>query len=215
MLGIKRTWMLGGAALILSGVAVMLNGAVPGGGPDTRMVLSIAAGVIYLSGAVILAIGFGREASVVARRPLGIGAIVVFAVWPLVVPLLNSAVFSADVVDPGFWQMLGYLDILVRGGAGLIAAVQIARAGVVPHPWRWAPMWALVISAIAYVAQLSMVFALLGDPAALQAAAQFVFVVAYLGALAGTLGLGILALVLAARTRPDTVVIMGGDSGTA
>jgi len=99
----------------------------------------------------------------------------------------------------------GYVTLVVQTGAALIAATQIARAGVVGSPWCWAPLWVLGFQALAWAVP-QIVFVPIG-PGAIQSWADLLVLVGALAALSGTLGLGIMALVLAAQQRPDTVEV--------
>lgn len=155
---------------------------------------------------MLLAIGFTREGSVVARRPLGLSALIVVALWPLANSVIAGLLGARSPEDAAAWTVYGYLSLLAPIAAALIAAVQIARAGVVASPWRWAPLWVLVLQAAAWaIPQLG--FAAVGPGSDVQAFAATVSVIGMLGFVANTLGLGILAVVLAARERPDSVEV--------
>jgi hypothetical protein len=91
------------------------------------------------------------------------------------------------------------------GMAREIAATQIARAGVVASPWCWAPRAVLGFQALAWAVP-QIVFVSVGS-GAIQNWADLLVFVGPLAALSGTLGLGILSLVLAAQQRPDTVEV--------
>jgi len=173
----------------------------------SAVALRVAIDLVWAAGVVSFAVGFSCDASVVARRPLGMTALVVVAVTPLVsdgiaiaLPEPQSAddpaVVALSVVSWGGW--------LVSVAAGLVAAVQIARLGAVPRRWRWMPMWALCVSVGAAALQYIAVSVLFGA-----GAGQDVLVVAnmigIMAALAPTLGLGVVALVAAASERPDSV----------
>jgi len=47
----------------------------------------------------------------------------------------------------------GYVSLVVPLAAAIVAVVQIARAGAVPHRMRWLPLIALVVVALPQVAQ--------------------------------------------------------------
>ncbi|KTR96340.1 hypothetical protein NS220_02665 [Microbacterium testaceum] len=170
-------------------------------------VLRVVIDLVWAAGVICFAVGFSRDASVVARRPLGMTALVVVAVTPLVFdgitialpePLSASdpAVVASSVVSWGGW--------IVSMAAGLVAAVQIARLGAVPRRWRWMPMWALGLSVGAAALQYITVSVLFGA-----GAGQDVLVIANMigivAVLAPTLGLGVIALVAAASERPDSI----------
>ncbi|MDC5237986.1 hypothetical protein NRA21_17920, partial [Acinetobacter baumannii] len=87
-------------------------------------------GVLYAAAVLVFAIGLTRESSVVARRPLGLVALAILAGWPFVDWFLTDVVMPYDRA-PEAAGALGYIDLIVRIGAGLVAAVQIIRVGVV------------------------------------------------------------------------------------
>lgn len=98
---------------------------------------------------------------------------------------------------------VSYVNLLVSIVASVLACVQIARAGVVPMPWNWAPTWALIASVTAGVVP-AFLFAS-ASPGGTQGYAEVAVLIAVLGFLARTLGLGIVALVLSARVRSEGV----------
>lgn len=197
MNAIRRTWIGGGAALILTGVMALLSSTFPGA---SALLLTLA-GATYLVAVILFAFGLQPCASVVNREPLGMTAMLVFGTWPLIIQLIGL------VVPLGSGDF-AYVDIVVRLASALIAAVQIGRAGVVPRPWRWAPLWALAAAAAGYFFQ-GVLGVALGD---MQASADYVVLSGYLGNLAGTFGLGIAALVASVRaTGSATVQIMKSE----
>ena len=198
----RRTWTIGGIGLVASGVLGMLGGTyfLMSGGPA----LAIATGVIYAASVLLFAIGTTREASVVARRPLGITMLAIVAVWPLI-DLLATQFLPQDGSSLGAWTTYGYVTLLVQTGAALVAAMQIARAGVVPAPWHWAPLWVLGFQAFAWAVPQIVVVSV--GPVEIQRWADLYMLLGAVAGLVGTLGLGILALVLAAQQRPETVEV--------
>ncbi|ANG84126.1 hypothetical protein [Microbacterium aurantiacum] len=206
----RRTFMIGGMGLVLCGVLGMLQYAAPGLGP----VVGILVDLVFAAAVLLFAIGSSRAASVVARRPLGVAALTVVAVWPLAIravqpllPIMDAATFDAGLdAYRGAETILTavfFTNLLVSLVAGLLASVQIARAAVVPAPWNWAPLWAFAVSVVAAVIP-QLLFAAAGSSGA-QALAEAAILLGAIGFLARTLGLGILALVLAARFRSDSV----------
>ncbi|WP_153004131.1 hypothetical protein [Microbacterium testaceum] len=198
-----RTWRTGGILLGVAGLLTLLAGQYM----LSPTVLRVVIDLVWAAGVICFAVGFSRDASVVARRPLGMTALVVVAVTPLVFdgitialpePLSASdpAVVASSVVSWGGW--------IVSMAAGLVAAVQIARLGAVPRRWRWMPMWALGLSVGAAALQYITVSVLFGA-----GAGQDVLVIANMigivAVLAPTLGLGVIALVAAASERPDSI----------
>ncbi|WES63942.1 hypothetical protein P0L94_15920 [Microbacter sp. GSS18] len=199
---VTRTWIAGGTGLLLCGVIGMLRTSLMGT-PGAQF-LNVAGDAFYAAGVLVLAIGLVREASLVTRRPLGVLAMAVVAVWPL---LTGLATVPLGMVEPeGYgaaWTVFGYVGLVVPAAAGLIAALQISRAGVVAPPWKWAPLWVLGLYALAWsVPQL--VIASIGGADAQLYVGLFAML-STLAFLAGTLGLGTLALLLAARHRPASV----------
>lgn len=202
----RRTWTIGGIGLIACGVLGMLGSTflIMSGGPA----LAILTSVIYGASVLLFTVGTAREASVVARRPLGLAALTIVAVWPLIdrlaVPLLPQ-----DGSSLGSWTTYGYVTLLVQTGAAVVAVMQIARAGVVPGPWRWAPLCVLGFQAFAWAVPQILVVSV--GPAGIQSWADLYVLMGALAALIGTLGLGILALVLAAQQRPETVEVFRSE----
>ena len=202
----RKTWLFGGIALIVCGVLTVLRDSIslfPAAGLSVS--ISVVADVIWAIGVMIFAIGFGREGSVVARKPLGVTAMCLVAVWPLVSAIVSTVLPTVLPVPDERWLMWGYAGALIPFAAGLIASVEIARAGVVPSPWKWAPTVALGLSTLAWLLpQLLTVGAGASD------AANLVPLFSGLGTLsvlASTFGLGIVATVLATRNRSGVVEI--------
>lgn len=203
MRAVRLTWTIGGAALVLCGVIGMLGAAAPG-----ALVLYAANQIVYAGAVLLFAVGLSREASVVRRGRLGVSALAVVALWPFVAegidallpPLPPAATFDTAR------STLVYVDMFVSLAAALVAVVRIGRARTVPRPWNQAPLWALIVFVATWV--LPQAYFVTVGPAAAQSSIEVVNVVAQLGFLARTLGLGILALVLAARVRPDSVEVL-------
>ena len=202
----RKTWLFGGIALIVCGVLSVLRDSIslfPAAG--LLVSISVVADVVWAISVMIFAIGFGREGSVVDRKPLGVTAMCLVAVWPLVSAIVSTVLSTVLPVPDERWLMWGYAGALIPFAAGLIASVEIARAGVVPLPWKWAPMVALGLSTLAWLLpQLLTVGAGASD------AANLVPLFSGLGTLSvlvSTFGLGIVATVLATRNRSGVVEI--------
>lgn len=205
----RRTWTIGGVGLVVCGVFGMLQSAllgVPGG-----YVLAITADVVYAASVLLFAIGTTWEASVVARRPPGVTALAVVALWPLVDQLVVR-LLPQDVSSIGVFTTYGYVALLVQTSAALLAATQIAGAGVVPRPWCWAPLWVLGLQAFAWAAPQIVVVS--AGSGAIQTWSGPFILLGTVSGLAGTLGFGILALVLAARQRPGSVDVFRSDGAS-
>lgn len=202
----RRTWTIGGIGLVACGVLGMLSSTflVTSGGPA----LAIVTGVIYAASVLLFAVGTTAEASIVARRPLGVTTLAIVAVWPLVDRLAVS-LLPQDGSSLGAWTTYGYVTLIIQTGAALAAAMQIARAGIVPGPWHWAPLWVLGFQAFAWA--VPQIIAVSVGPAEIQRWADLYVLMGALAALVGTLGLGILALVLAAQQRPESIEVFRSE----
>src|SRR3546814_17528559 len=112
------------------------------GGPGAA-VASVATDVVYAAAVILLAIGLTREGSVVARRPLGLSALVAVALWPLASSVIAGLLEARSPEDAAVWTTYGYLSLFLPIAVALIPGVQIAppRGGALP--WRWAPLWLL------------------------------------------------------------------------
>ncbi|MGA7149293.1 MAG: hypothetical protein WBX17_12485, partial [Microbacterium sp.] len=99
----------------------------------------------------------------------------------------------------------GYIAIIVPVLAGLIAVVQIARAGAVPPPWNRAPLVALLIQVACWLVPQFLVIAL--GPANAQLLASLFLGLGMLSFLTATFGLGIIGTMLASRARSETVEV--------
>ncbi|GAA3030036.1 hypothetical protein [Microbacterium dextranolyticum] len=199
-------WIWGGALLVATAVVPSLAGA---GGPlrEAGAAISWVSLVSFAAAMVVFAWGIRGEGSVVARRPLGIVALCLVGIILPVVGLISSFVFVVDPADPsatpswiGAAQVVNYAGYAAWGGAALVAGVEVARARVVPGRWRWAPLTALGVLALAFVGMqiVSVAVATSPDPTATFA------LIAVWGAVSVLvpLALGGIALVLGARGRP-------------
>jgi hypothetical protein len=206
----RLTWTIGGIGLVLCGVIGMLQYSVV----SLAQASGLLVDVVFAGSVLLFAIGLSRAASVVRRRRLGVGALVVVAVWPLAMravepflPTMDAATFEAGLdayrAAESALSTVSYVNLLVSIVASVLACVQIARAGVVPMPWNWAPTWALIASVAAGVVP-AFLFAS-ASPGGTQGYAEVAVLIAVLGFLARTLGLGIVALVLSARVRSEGV----------
>jgi hypothetical protein len=153
---------------------------------------------------LVFAFGVRGSGSVTARRPLGTIALTLLGIWPLVMWVLQTALLPNSVTPTHSIMStlfaLGYVDSFLRFGAALVAVVQIARAGVVPPPWNWAPTWALAAVAAPWV--FDQIIAV-GAPQSLDLFTAFMPVDGLIR-IGAPMFLGVLAIVLAnlsARTR--------------
>ncbi|MEI3868139.1 hypothetical protein V6S02_13735 [Microbacterium sp. CCNWLW134] len=196
------TWIIGGIGLILSG-ALGLLGAGSAGLAGSG-VLAILQNVAFAASALLLAVGMTRADSVVARRPTGVVAVAILALWPLIAEGAAAAIGAVEPDAAAAWTVLGYASILVPTAAGLIAAVAILRAGTVPDPWRWAPMWVLAFQVGAWALTQALAVALGPDVLSINGVFLLLGALAFL---AGTVGLGVLAVILGSRRRGATVEV--------
>lgn len=149
----RLAWMLGGSLMIGSVVVVVLVWTFPFNLPGAFL-LSPA---LFSSSLILFAFGIGGAGSITARRPLGTLALTALAVWEVASASAASLLPSAfGAPTESFFAaavLAGLIDAAVRCALGVIAVVQIARAGVLPRPWNWAPAWALAAVAAAWLVQ--------------------------------------------------------------
>lgn len=148
----RRTWILGGILLIVPALIDIILQITTGAR------LGWISGLLFLLAVIVFTVGIGSAGSITARRPLGTTSALVFAVLlaagsliPMLF-LLASPPASGDVqemVARGATLGLSSLAIgVVALVFGIIAVVQIGRAGVVPRPWCWAPLWVLLVDVL-------------------------------------------------------------------
>jgi MFS family permease len=198
----RLAWRIGGI-LLLACAAVSIVAPSLGGTPLAAVGFWVRS-LLFSAALLVFAFGVRGAGSVVARQPLGVSALVVLAVWPLVSGLVSDLVpFSMDLAE--FFLAWGYVSLAVQLGAAIVAVIVIARAGAVLHPWRWAPLWALV----AALAPQLILQAVVASPGAdVQAMAGPVNGLSQIAAIAVPLGLGLAAILLApVRTAPGTVQV--------
>src|SRR3546814_7432365 len=82
------------------------------GGPGAA-VASVATDVVYAAAVILLAIGLTREGSVVARRPLGLSALVAVALWPLASSVIAGLLEARSPEDAAVWTTYGYLSLFL------------------------------------------------------------------------------------------------------
>ncbi|MFT4211873.1 MAG: hypothetical protein QM626_08370 [Microbacterium sp.] len=203
--GLQLSWVVGGSLLIASATAAI---AALSGGASTAPA-SVVGGLLFAAAALVLALGIPDGRRVAGASRLGAGAVIVFGCWPVVIGLVDGVL--ASVGDLGPVMVLGYLDIVIRLGAGIVAVVMIARAADVPSRWRWAPLWGLVaVVAPQVLIQLA---------AAAVPAEQLLSFVAVVGAVLSVItivvpaGLGVLAIVYARHPVERVVPVYGPGAG--
>ena len=118
----SATWRVGGILLGVCGV-LRLGGAQMVGSPVVTQTLI---DVVWALGILVFAFGFRRAGSVVARRPLGLTALIVLALAPLVVNLsYNLAPVQVMSSEPS----TGWLAFAVSWTG---SAVSIAVSPILP-----------------------------------------------------------------------------------
>lgn len=202
----RTTWVIAGSLMIASVlVAVILPSA-------TRSIFGsyLVSAVLFSAALLLFAIGIRGSGSITARKPLGTIALGVLAVWLLADASLNDVMYSADLPD-GVSTLFGWGDALVQFVAALIAVVQIARAGTLPHPWNWAPTWALAaLTAVWVVSRVVSIGASEGSIDMILLVLNFESLVRS----AAPVFLGVMAIVLANRPRrPQTVPVYTTTTG--
>lgn len=194
----QRTWFIGGVLLI---AATFFS---PLFQPALSLLGAGAIGMVFFPAAlVIFAFGIRGSGSVTARRPLGTIALTALAGWIVLVYIVTATVVT-DESARDLLRDFSYVDMVVTFVLALIAVIQIARAGVVPRPWNWAPGW--VAGGIVVTSLLGLI-AFAGVPE-VSPAAVLVMVADSLVRGGGAVFLGIVAIVLAdrmSRTRASAV----------
>jgi hypothetical protein len=199
-----RTWRTGGALLLLS---VAIDAAALGTGGPSAFVLLLATAVMS-AGLLVLALGRG---SVTARRPLGTIALSLLAVWLLVGAALQDLVQANLQLDALSAPLLlfAYGDAPVQFVLALVAAVTVARAGVVPAAWRWAPAWAVLAITASW-----LVYLLVGSITVYSPAWTSVLLgVDAVVRTGSVVVLGVLAILAAHRSSSRTDQVSARDTG--
>lgn len=196
-------WILGGG-LMLAAVGVDLVSAQTAGTALTPWI-GILGSLVWAASLAVFAFGLRGEGSVVGRQPLGVAALLVAGCAPLLFQLVWTF-FAGPVLDAGGSSVsmaLGYAQLLVPAAALLVAVVIIGRAGVVPRGIRWVP--AIVLAANVAVRALVEGVGLTAPMLGQQVLVPLFALVGLVGT-AGSLLLGILAVVYGARREPPGAV---------
>ena len=191
----RRTWVTGGVLLLLSAIFVVAaRGPLAG--------IHMVDEWLFAAACVVFAIGIGHAGSVTRRRIIGTVAIILLVLAPTTQAYWYSFV-PEDTGNPHEIEDISTLVAMTYYGVvivlAIIAVVEIARAKVVPSPWRWAPLWVLIWTPIVFGIGL-MLFssAALGTmPASIGA------MLAGYGPTAGVAFLGVLGVVLGVRQRRE------------
>lgn len=192
----RTAWTIGGSLLIAAALFPLVTQGVflPGVG--------MVSALLWAGSLTVFAVGWRRNGSVVARRPLGTVALLVAAVIPALSVLLGALLPATEPSDAEWAVPLGQAIDVIFIAALVVASVQIARAGAVPARVRWLP---LIVVGICTALQLAVI-AVLSTPGVSQdVVVGFVYPVS-LARRIGELLIGITAVVLAQRLparRPD------------
>ncbi|WP_193597232.1 hypothetical protein [Microbacterium sp. YJN-G] len=148
----RTTLFVGGGALALCGPLMLL---VP-----HAQALVIVVALLVLAGTVVPAIGLGHGSSVTGMqtRPrvalilVGVTAALLSPVfYVLSVPVMLLA-FASGLLHPFACLMIlwGLIAVIAIGAlvGSVIAGLAIARAGVIPAPWGWLALPALIASIV-------------------------------------------------------------------
>ena len=202
MRGRRLTWTIGGVGLIGAGVAGMLQSATLGSSLADGLAATVD--VLWAAALLVFAVGSSPRDSVTARRPLGTVALVLLALWSLA---MRVAGLFQDPMNPTPlipWEVTTVVPLVLS----VVAVVQIARVGVVPRRWRWAPAIALGVQ----IASFAIGQALMMDQATAMQTVGLASALGMLGFLAGTLGLGVIALLAVASDRPASVPVFSSPN---
>lgn len=192
----RLTWVAGGVLLLLS-AAVGLGARGP------LAALSPGKDWLFAAAGVLLVIGIGRGGSITGRRFMGTVSTILLVLSPVTQSYWFSVV-PDSAGDPNAaedaWVLVAtaYFGTLVV--LAMISVSAIVRAGVIPSPWRWAPLWVMLWTPVTYAIGLAAFSAApLGTPVA-----SFGAILSLYGPAAGVAFLGVLAISLGARrTFPE------------
>ncbi|MFK4808236.1 hypothetical protein ACI3KX_20415 [Microbacterium sp. ZW CA_36] len=199
--GLPRTLMLGGVLLIVSAVAAFAAPNAFAASLPFHTVLYWGSIAAFSTSVLVFAFGVGRGGSIVARRPLGVTAALVLALWPFAERVLTWAM-PFDEATTEFYQVWGYISLTAKVSAAVVLVVQIARAGVVTGRLRWAPAWALAAVVVPQILAQVLAIAMGIDQSRTEVDGLILlFGLGQLASFAAPVTLGILAIVLAQR-RP-------------
>lgn len=205
----RQTWLVGGSLLFASALISLALGAA------MMPTWTQAGDALFAAATAVFAIGIGREGSVTARRPLGTVALIGWGVWVLAGPYLPQLVPLPDTAMPAMGDLVALQVVsatvhVVTLALGIIAVSQIGRARVVPAPWQWAPLWALLVAIFGRLLVTAMLFAPFIDPTLMYG----VSLADDLLRAGATGALGVLAIVLASHTeRGATTAVYSSSNG--
>jgi hypothetical protein len=198
----RHTWVSAGVLLVLSALAgFMARGPL--------VVIHPAGDWLFAAGAILFVIGIGRPGSVTGRRFVGTAATILLAVAPMTRSLWAAFVPDGET-NPNTVEDISALVAMLYYGTvfalAIVSVIQIARARVIPSPWRWASAWVLVWTILTVAIGLNLFgSAPLGSTVSVLGSGLAVY-----GPGAGVIFLGILGIVLGSRGARDRVTMDAG-----
>ncbi|GAA1983990.1 hypothetical protein [Microbacterium pumilum] len=147
------TWIFGGVLLIavglLSGASVLVSGSDELRDERTALVIDLVAAVLLLLACAAYAFGFRPAESIVARRPVGVTALLALGLLEVGFRLwwMTPSGYGAG---PGAAFQGVFLTVVIWVVTA-IAAVSISRARVLPRPWNAAPLAAVALGVVLFV----------------------------------------------------------------
>ena len=190
----RLAWTIGGSLLLAVGLLPLALQAaaalVPG--------IGIFGDVLWAAALAVFAFGVRGAGSVVARRPLGMTALLVAGLLPLMSSLAWQ--FLPQEVQGSAWaSLITQTQLVLMLAALLTATVEIGRAQAVPSKLRWLPLIAVIVVAIAFAGAqiIAMQIATLGQ----QVLSLFIAVTTLVPALA-LFTVGIAAIVAGVQQPP-------------
>lgn len=198
----RVAFVLGGGLFIASSVALALEtGQLTLGVTTPGFGQKVPYMAFYAAGVIVVAWGVRGEGSVVARKPLGVAALTVFGLAPLLQFVLLHLPYATGFAWSIVVTLLGWFSV---AAAGVVGVVQIVRVRAVPGGWRWMPAIVFSLGCIAWVFYVGQAWTLsqdAGSRAADAGALVLLFLVEFAGAV--LMGLVAIGLAISARSRPD------------
>ncbi|WP_232499305.1 hypothetical protein [Agromyces humatus] len=186
----------------MGAVAAPMLLSIPGSGFVAPGLFSIAL--------LIFAFGIRGAGSATGHRPFGTGVLALLAIWTFADQILLSlGLLTQLTLDQQL--ALGTADTLFKVVLAAVASVQIARAGVIPSPWNWAPSWSLIAVIVPSLLQMLIVAA--GTASSNQEVVSALVGLDMLVRSTAGVFLGIVAMVLATRPAPTRTVSIISPNG--
>lgn len=138
-------WTLAGGLLLGSVLFVLLQAQVP------HVAWTSLVGDAAFAGALTLfALGIGGQGRIFASGGVGVDALLALAFWPLAFKIA-VAVLPSVPAELAALPVLGYIAALGQFVLAVAVAAAIGRGGRIPPRWRWVPLFAALIVALAWV----------------------------------------------------------------